>query len=83
MSATSQNFPNLQLWLTSAVAGAAVLGSMYMYQRVRSLEEQIDEQNRKIEEKNQYFQSVISELENRTNALNAGTTQEAKISSIQ
>ena len=58
------------------------MGSMFMYQKVRTLEEQIDEQNRKFEEKNKYFESVISELESRTNALNVGTTQEAKISSI-
>jgi hypothetical protein len=38
--------------MTSALAGAAVLGSMYMYKKVLTLEDQINEQNRKFDEKN-------------------------------
>jgi hypothetical protein len=63
---------NTLLYVTGAVAGAAVLGSAYMYNRIQNLESEI-------KAKNEQFDKLIKDLEANTKLLGEGSTVEAKM----
>jgi hypothetical protein len=67
---------NTALYVTGALAGAAMLGSAYMYNRIQNLEAEI-------KAKNEQFDKVIKQLEDNTKLLGEGSTVEAKMQNIQ
>jgi len=54
--------PNYSFYISSDIAGVAILGSVMMYRKILSLEQQI-------EEKNNQFNQLISEIQSRTSSL--------------